>query len=177
MAFSSAGNELDAVRTQREINLKTKEYKQFCADNGLAPQTERANVDGFRRIGTSNLKKLETDAIIEAIENGEWPLTINVEKFNRHVLGNYEYKPGRSYLTISLEEAQNVVNENYQNAKYQFDRNFKWKHTAVIKCNKIIGCNINNKNNKITETDNLKVHFSKTGTHIVPTLIDGEKKL
>ncbi len=67
MAFSSAGNELDAVRTQRKINLKTKEYRQFCTDNGLPPQTERANVDGFRRKSTSHLKDLERSAIIGTV--------------------------------------------------------------------------------------------------------------
>ncbi len=68
MAFSSAGNELEAKRIQRALNLKTKVYKQFCIENGLTPQTERVNVDGYKRISVGNnaLTNGKNGNIIEA---------------------------------------------------------------------------------------------------------------
>lgn len=50
MAYSAAGNELDAKRTQRDINQKQKEYNKFCADNGLSAKPERTRVEGYKRI-------------------------------------------------------------------------------------------------------------------------------
>ncbi len=89
MAFSSAGNELDAVRTQREINLKTKEYKQFCADNGITPQTERANVDGYKRISVSS----------NALTNGE----------NRNIIESYK---GRTLkINNNAQISQDVISK------------------------------------------------------------------
>lgn len=52
MAYSAAGNELDAKRTQREINQKQKEYNKFCADNGLSAKPERTLVEGYKRVST-----------------------------------------------------------------------------------------------------------------------------
>ena len=53
MAYSAAGNDLDAMRTQREINEETRSYKAFCKENSLAPQNSRTDVDGFRKIGAN----------------------------------------------------------------------------------------------------------------------------
>ena len=52
MAFSAAGNELDAKRTQRDLNAALKDYTKFCLDNGFEPKYGRTNVDGYKRISS-----------------------------------------------------------------------------------------------------------------------------
>lgn len=52
MAFSASGNELDAKRTQRELNTALKDYGKFCKKNGLTPKYDRTEVNGYRRIST-----------------------------------------------------------------------------------------------------------------------------
>jgi hypothetical protein len=64
MALSAAGDTLDAQRCQREINIKQKEYNSFCAKNGLSPHPERAQIEGYRRIATKELKDLENNGMI-----------------------------------------------------------------------------------------------------------------
>lgn len=50
MAFSAAGNELDAKRTQRELDTALKDYGKFCKNNGLTPKYNRTEADGYKRI-------------------------------------------------------------------------------------------------------------------------------
>lgn len=49
------------------------------------------------------------------VDSGELPIKINAEKQARHVLvGDETSKPdGRSYLTIDISEAQNIINTHY----------------------------------------------------------------
>ena len=52
MAFSASGNELDAKRTQRELNTALKDYGKFCKKNGMTPKYDRTEVNGYKRIST-----------------------------------------------------------------------------------------------------------------------------
>ena len=63
-AFTAAGNDLEAQRTQLEINKKQKEYTAFCNKNGITPQPIRARVPGYRPISTKELRSTENSAII-----------------------------------------------------------------------------------------------------------------
>lgn len=81
-----------AVRTQRKTDLKNREYKQFCADNGLTPQTERAKVNGDRRISSSHLKDFKNcDILKQKFDKGKVSLSINPEMQNHYILGRKEY--------------------------------------------------------------------------------------
>lgn len=52
MAFLAAGNELDAKRTQRDLNAALKNYTKFCRDNGFEPKYSRIKVEGYKRISS-----------------------------------------------------------------------------------------------------------------------------
>lgn len=78
MAYSAAGNELDAKRTQREINQKQKEYNKFCADNGLSAKPERTRVEGYKRISTVD-NSAKNDII--NTEGDKMGISIEIDKF------------------------------------------------------------------------------------------------
>lgn len=65
IAFSAAGNSLEAQRCQREITIKQKEYNTFCANHGLSPQPERTQVEGYKKISIKELKNYENKGIIK----------------------------------------------------------------------------------------------------------------
>lgn len=98
------------------------------------------------------------------------PLEIEVGKQGKHILGHNNYIEGRSYLTISLEEAQELINKYAGTGEIDFNRKGEWDKKELIKVDKNIGVSINNKTGIETITNKFKIHYSNKGTHIVPTL-------
>ncbi len=102
------------------------------------------------------------------IEKGNIKLEINHEKQARHIKGEPEYKEGKSYLTISEKEVQEIIDSKSGTGTPIFDRNGKWKNKELVDCGIEIGVDVDNKTSKETPTDKATIHYSKTGTHLVP---------
>ena len=94
-------------------------------------------------------------------------LYIHHEKQARHIKGTPEYIEGRSYLTISEGEAQNIINQKTGTGtliKSKNGRPLKEK----VDCDRKIGVDVDFITKKETPTDKATIHYSKTGTHLVP---------
>ena len=52
LAASAAGDEVEAKRLQREINKQQTIYRRFSEKHGLLYDTQRASVEGYRKIST-----------------------------------------------------------------------------------------------------------------------------
>lgn len=166
MAFSAAGNELDAKRTQRDLNTALKDYAKFCRDNGFEPKYGRTNVDGYKRISIKGLQNLENRDILKSkISKGEISLNINFEMQNRHILGTNEYTEGRSYFTVSAQKIQSIINTKYATGKVAVFKNGQIKET--IFADEIIGVD-KGLDGEERKTNALKIHYSKSRTHAVP---------
>lgn len=88
--------------------------------------------------------KIRRDAeapIREAIRRGDYPLTINPEKQARHMAATA--LPGRSVITVSQEELQEIVTEQAGHGKIRFDKNGDWDGLEKIDAQKIIGYTVN----------------------------------
>lgn len=92
--------------------------------------------------------------------------TINMGRQEKHILGSNNYVEGKSYLTISSEEAQELVNKYAGQGQINFNRKGVWDKREIIDTDKKIGIVVS-KNGKF-DTNSFKIHYSKTGTHIVP---------
>ena len=76
--------------------------------------------------------------------------------------------PGRSVITVSMEELQAIINAKAGSGKINFTDDFKkWKNTEIIDAGKEIGYTIN-RNGDIIIARSIKIHYSKSGTHGVP---------
>lgn len=76
--------------------------------------------------------------------------------------------PGRSVVTISAEELQEIINANAGSGKINLTEDLlKWKSTEIIDAGKEIGFTVN-RNGVIIAARSLKIHYSNTGTHAVP---------
>ena len=58
----------------------------------------------------------------ERIASGEFPLTLRPGKHSQHIKGA-KYVEGKSYLTISTEEAQEIVNKYHGTGKVRINNN------------------------------------------------------
>ncbi len=111
-----------------------------------------------------NAKIKETREFIKTTQ----PLKIEDGKQGKHILGHNNYIEGRSYLTISLEEAQELINKYAGTGEIKTNSKGEWDRKETIKTNKEIGINVSILDGSENKTNGFKIHYSKKGTHIVP---------
>lgn len=149
-------------------------YKKYFGDK--IP----SNVEDFVKMKYNNhdewesLKQRYQDAKLSYKIKNEYNLNININKFNKHIVGTKEYQqylaknPAPSVLYINVDEAQNMINKYAGNGKL-IRKNGKFDNKEYIIANKEIGHVIDINNNQVI-TNKAYIHYSKTGTHLVPTL-------
>jgi anti-sigma28 factor (negative regulator of flagellin synthesis) len=168
----ASGDKETETAYRARLRALSKEYKQFSEAAGLRKQPERANISYLSneaKQGAAELSRQRNNAeatIRQAIQNGEYPLTINPEKQARHMA---ETAPaGRSVITIPQEELQKIINEKAGSGKIEFQQgSFAWKKKEIIDVGREIGYTVN-KSGDIIKTECIKIHYSNTGTHAVP---------
>lgn len=176
---SAAGLGDDAKAANIKLRrLKTK-YKEFSEAAGLPQQKERMKVvysdDNASKEVTARLREQRAaeEPIRADIKSGKYPLALNREKQARHMAGTET--AGRSVVTISEEELQELINAKAGSGKIIFRKEkLAWKKQEIIDAEKEIGYTVDKYGAKIYASS-LKIHYSKTGTHAVPRSKEWEK--
>ena len=88
--------------------------------------------------------------------------SLNKDKQGKHIPSHKNYKPGKSFLTISMNEVQSFVNT------YSGKGNPIGNNKERVDFGKVIGKYIDPDTGKSYDTTIGIIHYSKTGTHIVP---------
>lgn len=201
---AASGDLADAMKTQYDtqaVKLKRQreEYKAFCEKHNLYTENERSQIPGFgrseasrateaaKRVANSanksynfgeseNINKYLADQKIrDRLRSDAQIKTINPEKQGRHIPSSDLYKSGRSYLTVSESETQELVNRYAGTGRIERTRTGAFADKELIAADKNIGVNINLETGEETPTNRFYIHYSKTGVHIVPTLKGAEK--
>lgn len=113
-------------------------------------------------------KTPESAIIKEKALAGEIKLTVNENKQARHDKSSPLYQEGKSYMTISMDEIQDIVNKYAGTGELLYDEKDNWQNREVIKAKTPIGVSINQTTKKETGTNWITIHYSKTGVHVVP---------
>ncbi|MCL2017083.1 MAG: polymorphic toxin type 50 domain-containing protein [Defluviitaleaceae bacterium] len=106
--------------------------------------------------------------LTQQLQTGEITKTINPEKQGRHYVNHENYIDGRSYL-FDWVDPQELVDKYCGTGSFWTDRNGIWDKKEYISVGENIGVRIDPKTQEETVTDRIAIHYSKTGTHIVPT--------
>lgn len=157
-------------KTSRELPAEERErMKQigFKKPTISAEERERMLIAGIKKPQRLDIAG-ESGIIEDEIRKGNIKLDINHEKQAKHIKGCPEYIDGRSYLTISEDKAQKIINEKSGTGSLVYDRKGLWKNKELIDCDEIIGVDINKSTREETSTDKGTIHYSKSGTHLVP---------
>ena len=121
------------------------------------------------------------DKFNSAVKNGIIKTEINNEHFENHIRGTKGYEkylqknsekgaPPPSYLTITKEECQALVDRYAGTGQFKYDPK-STKMQEIISQNKPIGTYIDPRTGEVVEnTTDFRIHYSKTGSHIVPTI-------
>ena len=174
VAAKAAGDMPLRREAQARINRINAEYDKISQAAGLTPRRDLMRVSGFSAVkAVDQLKNPpKTDIITKTsslIRSSTTNKTINPEKQNRHILDADEYAAGRSYVYGDLNTAQVLVNDYHGTGTPMFDKNGNWKNKEVVKASSDIGVNVDARNRTQQPTNRFVIHYSKTGTHIVPT--------
>ena len=96
-----------------------------------------------------------------SIVNG-FDTTVNAGKQGKHIVGNNNYTEGRSIFKGTVDDAQRLVDE--------FAGTGEWIGTNKERINfgEVIGQYVNPATGEAVDTTVGIIHYSKTGTHIVP---------
>ncbi|MCE5774990.1 minor capsid protein [Staphylococcus pseudintermedius] len=123
------------------------------------------------------LQKSAEKEMTDAIDSGKIKVELNVEKQNRHQLGHQFYEaykkknlqkglPIPSYTILDNDELNALIIQKAGKGYLTTDITGKWNNKEIIDFGKIIGKAYID--GEFIETRWGKVHYSKTGTHIVP---------
>lgn len=177
MTLEKLGDDEGLEKASVTLKQRQNVLKQYCSDNGLSYKPDRTAVVGYNRsvagkVNMINRRKTVDNSggsgIIKAdIEKGNIKLEINHEKQIRHIKNSDGYIEGRSYITISEEEAQKIINEKAGTGEIKYNLSGK-PAKEKIECDKIIGVDVDEVTREETKTNKATIHYSKTGTHLVP---------
>ena len=120
------------------------------------------------KINLDDIIDLEDVNISKVIRSGKIELKINDGKQGKHIKGHNNYIEGRSYIIISSEEVQKLINKYAGTGMLIRTKNGKWAKQEVITTNTLIGYDVNDISGAETATKAFKIHYSNKGTHIVP---------
>lgn len=100
-----------------------------------------------------------------------WPPGLEEGKQGKHIQGHKNYVQGKSYLTISMKKAKELVKKFSGTGKVV--GNSDTSNKEWVDFGKVIGIWIDKNGNEHPTTKGL-IHHSKNGTHIVPSDPEGE---
>lgn len=161
-------NDTGLVRMYNREKAYNKTGTIKAGTSGIASKANKLYNTGSE---SENIKAYMRDKPIrDNIQSGKYPLTIDTGKQGKHVIGHNNYIDGRSYLTITENETQELVKRYAGTGYLERDRKGNFANKELITANHNIGVNINNITGEKTSTDRFYIHYSKNGVHIVPTL-------
>lgn len=117
-----------------------------------------------------------------AVKGGIIKTEINEQKQASHIKGTNEWRRRLetelangnqvepSYLTISMNEAAELIKRYSGTGKFLYKEDPDYiPKKEIIKHNHKIGMYIDQRTGEMFETDSFRIHYRKTGAHIVPT--------
>ena len=127
-------------------------------------QLKYNDADGWVRLQQA----YKDQPIRDRIQSDAQPKAIDEGKQGKHILGHNNYQEGKSYLTISMDEAQKLVDKFAGTGELLRDRKGAWKHQESIQTDSLIGFVVDEITREAVPTGDFKIHYGKSGAHIVP---------
>jgi len=117
-----------------------------------------------RYIADEQLKKvLRSDKTVK---------TILIGKQEKHIIASNNYIPGRSYITVSSEEVQQLVNQYAGTGDIKRTNANVFNRREVCIADRVIGVVVDLNTGKEYHTRKFTIHYANNGIHIVPAKED-----
>lgn len=194
MLYDELGNKEDFEQAAVKLKQKEAKLKAYVDGNDqLHRRTDREQVVGFdRRVSAkavgankhivnkanasynkgsegANVRAYYKDEQLrKKIKSDGTPKAVEVGKQGKHIKGHNNYTDGRSYLTVSEKEVQDLVDKYAGTGEIRRDAQGNWTNKEFVKADRKIGVAIDPVTGEEFETSRFSIHYSKKGTHIVP---------
>ena len=159
-------------RNRQQLLRDMKQHKEYRSILGNDVPKDFAK---FRELKYNNSEKwdkihslYQDDKLKKKIRSPEVNKTIEEGKQGKHILGHKNYKDGRSYLKVSAEEAQRLVDQYAGTGQIKRDSKGHWTNKEFVSADHIIGVVVDANMGETIETSRFSIHYSKNGVHIVP---------
>ncbi len=176
MQFSKENNRAYYPARTKILNNEKDyiEYNKFI--NILGKNNVPENIDKFKEIKYNNKNSYkdlqETVArqfLTKEILSGKYSLIVEEGKQLKHFKSSNNYISNKSYLTIDFSQVQDIVNKNAGFGKMEQIGNGIIGNKELIELDKNVGF-VKDIFGEWQPTNRVKIHYSKKGVHIVPTL-------
>lgn len=159
-------------KNRQRLLRDMKQHKEYRSILGNDVPKDFAK---FRELKYNNSEKwdkfhslYQDDKLKKKIRSPEVNKTIEEGKQGKHILGHKNYKDGRSYLKVSAEEAQRLVDQYAGTGQIKRDSKGHWTNKEFVSADHIIGVVVDANMGETIETSRFSIHYSKNGVHIVP---------
>lgn len=159
-------------KNRQRLLRDMKQHKEYRSILGNDVPKDFAK---FRELKYNNSEKwdkfhslYQDDKLKKKIRSPEVNKTIEEGKQGKHILGHKNYKDGRSYLKVSAEEAQRLVDQYAGTGQIKRDSKGHWTNKEFVSADHIIGVVVDANTGEAIETSRFSIHYSKNGVHIVP---------
>lgn len=159
-------------KNRQRLLRDMKQHKEYRSILGNDVPKDFAK---FRELKYNNSEKwdkfhslYQDDKLKKKIRSPEVNKTIEEGKQGKHILGQKNYKDGRSYLKVSAEEAQRLVDQYAGTGQIKRDSKGHWTNKEFVSADHIIGVVVDANTGEAIETSRFSIHYSKNGVHIVP---------
>ena len=158
-------------KSSKNLKIDKKQFDRYKDVLGkYAPDT----LEEFQKIKYTNSEEWESlktalkDKELQDKIRESYNLNIHEGSQGKHILGHNNYIEGRSYLTVSINKAQDIINKYAGTGQILRDRNNKWTNKELIDVGENVGIALN-LNGDRKPTSKIIIHYGKNGIHIVPT--------
>lgn len=169
-------------RTKRLDRTQVFEYNRSVSSKATAAakraETVKAAQEETKRLQILELEKQKsqkTAEIRELIKSDGTPKKLNVGKQNQHIRESKGYKEGKSYIYGDLNTAQELVDTYHGTGEIVLTRSGEWNHKEIITAKDSLGVVLFPDTKSDEETNRATIHYSKKGTHVVPTRREKKK--
>ncbi|BFH60738.1 phage minor capsid protein [Paenibacillus azoreducens] len=153
----------DKLKAHLAVHPELRRDRKRDRIDGEVPASERKQL----------LKNAEVNAKIEEIrkhiQSDQQPKHLHMGHQGKHIKGHNNYIEGKSYLTISADEAQELVNRYAGTGRLKTTKKGDWDNKELVVSDRVVGVALDQHTGEAFETKVFKIHYGKKGVHIVPT--------
>lgn len=168
-----AGNP-QAQAAEKMIRNRAADNRQYTKYREVLGKKAGNSVEGFQDVKYNNPDKWHElridykDTLLkEKIRSDNVNKRIHPGKQGKHIRGHNNYKEGRSYLTVTEERAQELVNAYAGTGSIIRDHSGKYTGKERVTAKEQIGV-CRNPEGTGTATKSFIIHYARDGVHIVP---------
>lgn len=149
------------------------EYQKLLGNKGsLKSLKDFQNLKYNDPDGYAVFKTAYADKRIQArLQSNPAYTTLKTGQQGKHIIGHNNYTEGRSYLTVSMDEAQQLIKQYAGTGKLKRDNSGKWTHKEFVTADRVIGYIVPLDGGEPIPTKRFSISYAtgkNKGAHMVP---------